>query len=340
MTASRTILRASAATALILVMALGLGTPASANDSVAELGTGGLVLGRSDVIRMAKEDLFISMDEVRIDYVFRNEADSDITTLVAFPLPDITMEPYDLPAIPDGESDNFLGFSVEVEGEAIVPQLQQRAMFRGVDITDRLLAAGLKPYAHSADGAAALEALGGTALEELLALGAVTTYDDGTGKAVLEPAWTLASAYYWTMTFPAKADIAVHHRYKPSVGGTAGVYFLPGGSAGDEVATDYARRYCTDAGFVAAVAKRLEARTEDGPWYSEARIEYVLTTGANWSGSIGEFTLTIDKGSVDNMVSFCGSGVEKTGPTTFRMRETDFWPTRELEILFIVKGGA
>ena len=68
----------------------------------------------------------------------------------------------------------------------------------------------------------------------------------------------------------------------------------------------------------------------------EQRIEYVLTTGGNWAlGTIGDFKLTIDKGDPDNLVSFCGENVRKTGPTTFEMTAKDFYPERDLDILIL-----
>ena len=41
----------------------------------------------------------------------------------------------------------------------------------------------------------------------------------------------------------------------------------------------------------------------------------------------------VDKGSPDALVSFCGTGVKKIGPTQFEMRAKDFTPEQELEIL-------
>jgi hypothetical protein len=45
--------------------------------------------------------------------------------------------------------------------------------------------------------------------------------------------------------------------------------------------------------------------------------------------------LVVDKGEPDNLVSFCGEGVTKIGPTTFEMVKTDFWPDRDLDILIL-----
>ena len=41
---------------------------AQANDSIAELGAGGLILSRSDVVAMESEDLFLSRDKVTVDF--------------------------------------------------------------------------------------------------------------------------------------------------------------------------------------------------------------------------------------------------------------------------------
>ena len=65
------------------------------------------------------------------------------------------------------------------------------------------------------------------------------------------------------------------------------------------------------------------------------RIEYILRTGANWAGPIGDFRLVVDKGEADSLVSFCGEGVKRISPTRFEMRKTDFTPERDLSILIL-----
>ena len=83
-------------------------------------------------------------------------------------------------------------------------------------------------------------------------------------------------------------------------------------------------------------AARLEAAAaKSGPHYTEQWISYILTTGANWSGPIGKFKLTVDKGREKDFVSFCGTGVKKVGPTTFEMSATDFYPQKDLHVLFL-----
>ena len=104
------------------------------------------------------------------------------------------------------------------------------------------------------------------------------------------------------------------------------------------VGTDYSEKnyvdsYCMDRSFLRAV-KRTVPRNGAAP-FMERRLEYILTTGANWAGPIGSFRLVVDKGNVRNLVSFCGDGIRKIGPTQFEMIKNDFWPQRNLEILFL-----
>ncbi len=131
--------------------------------------------------------------------------------------------------------------------------------------------------------------------------------------------------------------MTVEHRYKPSVGGTTGVGFLYEPSEGYDLASEYKTKYCTDESFVSGVRKTLPNPNE--PWgapFFESWISYVLTTGANWGGgTIERFRLVVDKGSPENLVSFCGEDVRKIGPTTFEMVRTDFWPEKDVEILIL-----
>jgi hypothetical protein len=99
---------------------------------------------------------------------------------------------------------------------------------------------------------------------------------------------------------------------------------------------EYAKRFCVNKGTEAAVlALTRKAGKGRGP-PPEFRISYVLMTGANWAGPIGDFRLTIDKGEPQALVSFCEAGkVAKTGPTTFEVRKRNYIPDRDIDILFV-----
>lgn len=59
------------------------------NDSTAVLGAGGLVFAKTADIEMISEELFVSASEILVKYKFENRSARDVTTLVAFPLPDL-----------------------------------------------------------------------------------------------------------------------------------------------------------------------------------------------------------------------------------------------------------
>ena len=93
-------------------------------------------------------------------------------------------------------------------------------------------------------------------------------------------------------------------------------------------------RYCTDAAFIAAL-DRLNKNPRNEAGLPDRRIEYVLTTGANWAKPIGDFRLVVDKGKPGNLVSFCETGIRKISPTQFEVRHRNWRPTRDLNVLIV-----
>ena len=93
-------------------------------------------------------------------------------------------------------------------------------------------------------------------------------------------------------------------------------------------------RYCADAAFFAAIDKRIGAPDRD-PGLPDWRIDYVLTTGANWAMPIGDFRLVVDKGRPGNLVSFCATGVRKISPTQFEVRHRNWRPTQDLHVIIV-----
>ncbi|WP_419693746.1 DUF4424 domain-containing protein [Mesorhizobium muleiense] len=327
----------------VLTAALALSaTPVFANDSIAELGTGGLILSRSDAVAMESEDLYISPEKVTVDYVFRNITDKDVDAIVAFPMPDIEGDPNEMPAIPDGQSDNFLGFEVTIDGVAAKPQLEQKAFALGIDISADLESQNVPFYPFGDAARAALAKLPQAVADDWVDRGLIIedTAEDGSGmRTVHVPFWQLRSTYWWRSTFPANKAVRVAHRYKPSVGGTSSVSFFYDGQFQGQYAA-YKTRYCMDGTFENAIRKAAKGNPDGTPRYFENRIAYVLTTGGNWAtGSIGKFKLTVDKGDPKNLVSFCGENVRKVGPTRFEMTAENFYPEHDIDILLLAPSG-
>lgn len=329
---------------ITLLAVLAMPLPALANDSTAELGTGGLILSRSDVIAMERENLSISLDKVSVDYVFRNSSDKDVETIVAFPMPDIEGNPYLMTSIPVDEKDNFLDFTVTVDGNPVAPELEQKAFALGIDISEELRARSVPLYPYGDAVLKALAALPQEVADKWQERGMIVIdeYDDGSGwKRVRTPYWQLKTTYWWRAMFPANGEVKVQHSYRPSVGATTDVSFLVDGRFQGETYAGYKHKYCFDKSFESAVLKAAKSSSDGYPHLMENRIAYILTTGGNWAnGTIGSFKLTVDKGDPKNLVSFCGRNVKKIGPTTFEMTATEFDPDRDLDILILSPFGA
>lgn len=315
-------------------------TPLTANDSVGHLAAGGLVFGRTDAIEMRTEDLHISTSEVRVRYTFHNRTDQDVTTIVAFPLPDAQAPSEENNVVVPAPDDpaNFMGFQTKVDGKVVDMEVEQKAIAIGIDRTSALgrLALPVSPLAPGLSER--LATLPETTLDLLRTQGIVDfeILDAGTGlKRHVRPLWSVRTIYYWTQIFPAGRDLIVEHRYKPSVGGSAQTS-VGAPYASKEQTKEYDDRYCMTDGFVAAArALQKQAQSNSSTILTEQRLEYVLTTGANWAGAIRQFRLTVDKGAPENLVSFCMDGVRKLSPTEFAVEKSDFYPTRNLEILIL-----
>jgi hypothetical protein len=319
-----------------------LSAPVLANDTSAVIGAGGLEFVANQDIVMDSEDLYISTEEVRVVYTFRNQSDKDQNILVAFPMPDIVPDFYAPVAYPTGPADNLFEFETRFNGEPVSAELHEYAFAMGVDRSAIIRDAGL-PLVPFTEGVGELaDALPPPKIAELVHLGLLLEeeYDVGNGwEKHYFPTWTYRATYTWEGNFPAGETVTVEHRYKPSVGGTVGVSFLSEPYEGYDPAKAYLEKYCTDDALKATLHKLLLSKDDlwSAPYY-ESWLSYILTTGRNWGGgAIGKFRLVVDKGDPSSLVSFCGEGVKKIGPTTFEMVKEDFWPSEELNILILRK---
>ena len=311
--------------AAALIFSAAFAGTALANDSTAALGAGGIFLVYAGSIAMDKEELFISKDEVRVDYVFRNTQDQPHTYLVAFPMPEIEAPGYlesDI-GVPDREKDNFMNFSVTVAGKAVEPKLEMRALTGGIDVTDKIIALGISLNPLATATREAINKLPRGKLDDLITMGALRVYED-----TVDAQWTLRTSYYWLQTFPANATLQVAHRYTPAFGSA----FFYKGLLEDN---DYMAKFCIDDGTKKAISRKLASRPEDNPYLAEHEIQYVLSSGANWFGPIKDFRLVVDKGKPDAILSLCMDGVKKISPTQFEMRKTDFEPQQDIDIMLV-----
>jgi hypothetical protein len=301
---------------LSLAAALSIGTAALANDSTAEIAAGRLVLRQSHDIDMVSEDLFVSVDRVRVRYVFRNRSAQPVRAIVAFPIGarDLANE-YETDVAAVGE------FRTLVDGQAVQMKVERKAFARGIDQTALLQQLGI-PVDANGDASERIAKLPRAEQDRLKRLGLVTSEPD------ITPAWTFKETWYWEQVFPPGRDMKVEHSYRPGAGSSAGE---PLAIPDLRNSADGRRRmelYCADRGFIASLDRLTRAGGEGGGLASYW-IDYVLTTGGNWRSPIGDFRLVVDKGKPDNLVSFCETGVRKISSTQFEGRMLSVDRTRK-----------
>ena len=328
--------------AIALAILAGAALPAHANDSSAELSTGGLIFVQNPDVEMRSEDLFISAREVHVRYRFFNSSPRDVTVLVAFPMPEIQVHgPDEIISVPTEDPENFLAFTTTVNGKPVATNVEQRVTAVGIDRTQLLRSLGVPLAPHLPATNEMLDRLPADKWQDFLRLGIaeIEEYDTGRGmQKHLAPRWGLHTTFYWEQTFPGLAEVVIEHRYKPSVGETVQTALGAPNESTESWFEEYKAKYCLDDDFLATVERaRRATNSRGGAPYSEQRIDYILKTGANWSGPIRDFRLVVDKGAPDSLVSFCGEDVKKISDTQFEMRRTDYTPDGNLSVLILKK---
>lgn len=300
------------------------------NGMSASIGAGGIVPKEETDIAIAREDLFLSPDEVRVDYVFRSTADSAKTLAMAFPLPKIGTMIEDNPgplgerltAAGDNTSDrrDYLDFQVAVNGHPIEPTLRAVAWLDGKDVTQKVHNAGLPllPRWHTW-WQEILPGLSSSKQKALVASGLL----DSRG-ASKEPVWTYQTIFVWQQTF-APGQTRVSIRYRPLTG------FTLAGKAP-----------CEDA------PSHREAKVAEGDYFYGGymlTLDYVTTTARYWSGPIGQFNVTVSSGkrqtseqdqgdNTGTIIAVCPPGMAMDQNGRRHLTVHNYVPKQDIQVYF------
>jgi hypothetical protein len=311
---------------------------AQANDSSAILAAGGLQFVQNRDVTMEHEDLHIGLQEISVRYRFRNTGEDDIETLVAFPLPTLSVGEEGNYVLDGADPINVLGFEVSADGKRVVPAVEVKATTRnGVDVTDVLKRHDIPPTMHAGNVDAyiaeieRLDQLPREARRELERYGLVdwaTNYKTG-GEPTANVHWDTHITFYWFQRFPAGGTVELSHRYRP-----VPRYFF---FAEEDLAPDaeLRRSYCIDKEFDRKARAMLARPDAEYGVLAGRELKYVLTTAGNWLGPIADFRLTVETASTDTLMSLCAPKARRTGPTTLEFSATDYSPEDDLEILFV-----
>lgn len=315
--------------AAVVVAALAPLQPARANDSMAGMALGGLQFIRSDDVAMVEQFLHITPDRVYVRYVFRNESDSTVDALVAFPLPALGYpDDFDYVWVPFEESANYVGFRTMIDGNEIEPNVDSRALLLGIDVTERLRALDVSPVPfgyQAVEAIAALPAATRAALREDLLIDAYN-----------QPLWRLETSFWRRQSFAPGVEVVVEHEYSPIRGGSASspVGNMPPAESGDWA--DHAReRYCIER----SLEEPMYRRTRTGPddlylTFATSEVGYLLMPGGNWRGPIGRFRLIVEAPHPEDFVFMCEARATRVAPNRIEIDTTGFWPWGDLDILF------
>lgn len=309
---------------------------ASADDTLATLGAGGLIPLKTSKIVMESEDLQISIHQITVKYVFRNTSDHGVDATVAFPLPPLEGNVVALSPVnfPSKDPVNFMAFRVEVNGHRISPQVQVRAFKNGKNITPRLRLLGLPgsvldPRLQS-DFVKLSARLRSQLEKEQLIVDEEYKGKGGKKKHYVWGFWDTRIQYYWHQRFPAHSTVQVLHSYKPVVGGT----YIP---VGDDYGM-FVKEYCGTPETIkeiAALEKRSPTRPNSDAELWEREIQFVLTSANNWSGPIRHFHLSVLLQRPDEIFVTCTPGLKRTSPTRYDLYLSNFHPRSNLNFLIL-----
>jgi len=306
-----------------LILLLLLAGAAHANDSMGTVSTSGIKYLKNPHIDMQSEDLYISKNQIRVHYKFKNTSSQDITETVLFPLPIVPAATVSDFADTKGLVDSF---RIYADGKPVRPQAHVRAYFERsngslVDVTADLKKCGLSdqelmhPWTKKQDGEKIDSKIGACRSAKVQSM--LSKQTDELSY------WSSQIIYSWKQTFKANSVTEIKHQYTPLVGGS----FLPSLKAKDSKA--FIDEYCMDENFL----KNFKNVKGGSKVYHH--LGYVLTTGANWAKPIGKFTLTIDR-EPNTVLSLCwDKSLRKVGPNRFQAVKENFLPKKDLDIIFV-----
>lgn len=313
-----------------------------ANDGYGALGAGGIIIGKTDDIAMAKEVLEISYNKIKVDYEFINESDKDITETIVFPLPEFMIG-----EAPFHDHVSYLklidSFKVVVDGKPIAFQTKVRTVanrgeFEGQDITEKLLKLGFseRDIIASEDQYNEIIEPKMKILQENGLSVDINFKDDDYIQ------WTNYITYEWKQTFKAHQKVKISHEYQPLTGGGASWRYYCHSSMPESQEGRFSRDYCMSKEtfklldnycfkyYGSPSAK--DYYPENNLWGTD--VSYILKTANTWKDGIRDFILIIHKKS-DEVVSFCfPTPLKHINPFRDEIHLENFKPEQDLNIYF------
>lgn len=313
-----------------------------ANDGFGTLGAGGIIIGKTHDIAMAKEVLDISYDKIKVDYEFINESDHDITETIVFPIPPYLVgdpNPY-----PDYHG-NLPNFNIAVNGRTISFQTKVRAVNwdnknQETEITQKLRNIGFSDNDIVMADFNIKKILQDRAdvLKKNGFLDQSYEYFEDSG---IEPLWKNYVTYEWKQTFKAHQKIKVSHTYTPLAStGISGCYYnMLDEYDGHLISSrkETGQGFCIDSKTLDKLDMLArDKRNWQGLSCLQGKyIDYILRTANTWKDGIRDFHLILRTKTPDETVSTCFSkSIQQTSPTTYEVKLKNFKPKDDISVYF------
>jgi hypothetical protein len=157
-----------------------------------------------------------------------------------------------------------------------------------------------------------------------------TLFDEGliVDKERAYPNWQVSNVYSWNLDFPPGQIVRVVHEYKPLI-----LSWMKFRTTDRNALSGIQESHCTDEGTIRA-AQGINKQTKTP--FGVGMLNYVLTTGANWSGPIKDFTLNLRKENENQVFSLCFNGhFIKSDSLTLTSNIHNFVPTKDIALLYL-----
>lgn len=315
---------------LLAIALLGIASPVLANGAISEFPAGGVEFLQSADIAIQREDLYLSLEQVRVHYDYRSDAAETQHVTIGFPMPAVPIDggPDQLGgnlAIDENDPLNYMVFKASVNGEPVKTTLHEYAWFNGENITELLVKAGIPAFLPYDQTNEVLGGLDKSVVDLLVTKGLVSRDEFG---ELGEPMWQYQAVYEWEQDFApgvTKVDIS----YVPLAGYPSDIL--------DYYEVDPDGVYCVDDG-VRRVIDDFRARQIG---YEVQTVSYILTTAKYWKGPIESFNLTVDKEKVDpenavvgTALSWCGKSEAEEAEEEYHWSATNFVPARDIAVVW------
>lgn len=320
---------------LAFVALCAVGFPALAQEE--PFPAGGITLDPTAKVEIAKQDVYLSIRKVRVNYDYQSDEAQTVTMRFVNPIVPMDGGPDHLGGLlleeEEGHPD-YTRLKITADGKTVEPEVHEYAYFMGKDITPELRQAGVPAFIDPRvePFSELFATLDPSTIDDMVKRGWLMLNETGEPMYVT---WTYQTVMEWQQPLAA-GTTTLEVAYEPLNGYPSGYDPAYYGEGDDAVWVDQIRDfYCIDDGLARAVKSKM------------AKDAYFEIVQLGYSPSIEErarpverFTLTVDKaetapdmGGPLTFVAFCPADAKKINDLQFQWTAEDYKP-QDINVAF------